>query len=186
MEGRVLKRSRPVLRRPTNKETLMSNITVRKENGNRPGMLANAEPRWEPFRVMRDLMGWDPFGEMTAFVPQTPVGFLPSFEIKETKDGYCFKVDVPGVKESDINVTVTGNRLTVAGKRESEKQDQTDTYFTYERSYGDFTRSFTLPDGVDMSSAHADLKDGVLTLSLKKAPGAETKKIAVQCATKKS
>jgi HSP20 family protein len=164
----------------------MSNITVRKENGNRPNMLANPEPRWEPFRVMRDLMGWDPFGEMTAFAPQTPAGFLPSFEIKETKDGYSFKADVPGVKEGDIDVTVTGNRLTVAGKRESEKQEQTDTYYTYERSYGDFTRSFTLPEGVDMSSAHADLKDGVLTLSIKKAPGAETKKIAVQTAAKKS
>jgi len=164
----------------------MSNIAVRKENGNRPELATTAEPRWEPFRVMRDLMGWDPFREMTPYFTQGPAGFAPTFEIKETKDGYSFKADVPGVKESDINVTVTGNRLAVSGKREAEKQEQTDTYYTYERTYGDFTRAFTLPEGVDMNSVRADLKDGVLTLSIKKLPEAQPKKIAVQSATTKS
>ncbi len=73
-----------------------------------------------------------------------------------------------------------------SGKRESEKQEQTDTYYTYERSYGDFTRAFTLPDGVDMNSVQADLKDGVLALSIKKTPEAQPKKIAVQTTAKKS
>ena len=137
--------------------------------------------------MMRDLMNWDPFGEMTPFAAQAPAGFVPTFEIKETKEAYLFKADVPGVKESDLEVTVTGNRLTVSGKREAEKQEQTDTYYSYERSYGDFTRAFTLPEGVDMNGVHADLKDGVLTLSVKKTPAAQPKKIAVQsAATKKS
>jgi HSP20 family protein len=164
----------------------MSNIAVRKENGNKTMPLATSQPSWEPFRVMRDLMGWDPFREMAPFVPQAPLGFSPSFEIKETKDAYLFKADVPGVKESDIEVTLTGNRLTVSGKREAEKQEQTDTYYTYERTYGDFTRSFTLPDGIDTSSVHADLNQGVLTLSVRKTPEAQPKKIAVQTAAKKS
>ena len=90
------------------------------------------------------------------------------------------------MKESDLEVTVTGNRLTVSGKREAEKQEHTDTYYSYERSYGDFTRAFTLPDGVDMNGVHAELKDGVLTLSVKKTPEAQPKKIAVQSAAKKS
>ena len=141
----------------------------------------------DPIRMMRDLMNWDPFGEMTPFAAQAPAGFVPTFEIKETKEAYLFKADVPGVKESDLEVTVTGNRLTVSGKREAEKQEQTDTYYSYERSYGDFTRAFTLPEGVDMNGVHADLKDGVLTLSVKKTPAAQPKKIAVQsAATKKS
>ncbi len=164
----------------------MTNIAIRKENGNKPATLATAEARWEPYRLMRDLMGWDPFREMAPFASQTAAGFIPSFEIKETKDGYNFKADVPGVKDNDLEVTVTGNRLTVSGKREAEKQEQTDTYYTYERSYGDFTRSFTLPDGVDMNSVHADLREGVLTLSIKKTPEAQPKKIAVQSAAKKS
>ncbi len=164
----------------------MSNITVRREDGNRPAALAVNEPRWEPFRMMRDLMGWDPFREMAPFVPQAPLAFVPSFEVKETKDGYSFKADLPGVKENDIEITVTGNRLSVSGKREAEKQDQTDTFYTYERTYGSFTRSFTLPEGVDMNSVHADLKEGVLTLWIKKTPEAQPKRIAIQSSAKKS
>jgi HSP20 family protein len=164
----------------------MSNIAVRKENGNKPAVSSVGERQWEPFRLMRDLMNWDPFREIAPFVPQGQQGFIPSFEIKETKDGYLFRADVPGVKEVDLDVTVTGNRLTVAGKREAEKEEKTETYYTYERSYGDFARSFTLPDGVDMNSVRADLKDGVLTLSVGKTPEAQPKKIAVQSTAKKS
>jgi HSP20 family protein len=164
----------------------MANISVRKENGNKPVPTAAIEPRWEPFRMMRDLLGWDPFREITPFVPQIPSGFIPSFEIKESKDGYLFKADVPGVKESDISVTVTGNRISVSGKREAEKEEKTDTYYACERSYGEFQRSFTLPDGVDMNSVRADLKEGVLSLSINKSPEAQTKQIAVETAAKKS
>lgn len=164
----------------------MTNIAIRKENGNSPATLATPEPRWEPFRMMRELMGWDPFREMTPYIRETATAFSPSFEIKETKEGYLFKADVPGVKEADLSVTVTGNRLNISGKREAEKTEQTDTYYTYERSYGDFTRAFTLPEGVDMNSVHADLKDGVLAITIKKSPEAQPKKIAVQSAAKKS
>jgi len=161
----------------------MANIAVRKDNGNKP-QIATAEPRWEPMRVMRDLLGWDPFREMAPYVPQIPAGFMPSFDVKETKEGYTFKADLPGVKEQDLEVTMTGNRLTVAGKREAEKEEQTDTYYTCERSYGEFTRSFTLPDGVDTNSVAADLNNGVLTLSIRKLPEAQSKKIAVQTSKK--
>jgi len=164
----------------------MGDIAVRRENGNRPAPLASWEARRDPLRVMRDLINWDPFGEMIPFASQLPAGFVPSFEVKETKDAYVFKADVPGVKESDLDITVTGNRLTVSGKREAEKQEQTDRYYSYERSYGYFTRAFTLPEGVDMSAVHADLKEGVLTLSVRKTPEAQPKKIAIQSAAKKS
>jgi HSP20 family protein len=161
----------------------MSNIAVRKANEGRPAQIA---PAWEPSRLMREFFGWDPFREMTQLMPQGNASFIPSFEVKETKDAYLFTADVPGVKESDLEVSMAGNRLTVSGKREAEKREQTDTYYTYERSYGDFTRSFTLPDGVDTNSVRADLKDGVLTLSINKTPEAQPKKIAVQTAAKKS
>lgn len=164
----------------------MADITVRKENGTKAAPLAQLESRFEPLRVMRELMNWDPFREMAPFVPSGTSGFVPSFEIKETKDGYLFKADIPGVKENDLDITVTGNRLTVTGKREAEKEEQTDTYYTCERSYGSFTRAFTLPDGVDMNTVNADLNGGVLTLSIKKTPEAQPKKIAVQSASKKS
>ncbi len=157
----------------------MANIDVRKENGGKAAQLATAEPRLEPYRMIRDLLSWDPFREIAPFMPQVPAGFVPQFEVKETKEGYVFKADVPGVKESDLDITTTGNRLTVSGKRESEKEEKSDTYYSCERSYGSFQRSFTLPEGVDMGSVHADLDKGVLTLSIKKLPGAQTKKIAI-------
>jgi HSP20 family protein len=167
----------------------MANIAVRKENETRkaPTGPAREQYRLEPFRTMRELLHWDPFREMAPLLPEGPAGFIPSFEVKETKDGYVFTADVPGVKDSDLDVTLSGNRLTVAGKREAEKQEQTDTYFTYERSYGDFTRAFTLPDGIDPNAVSAELKDGVLTLTVKKTPETQPKKIAIQsAATKKS
>jgi HSP20 family protein len=167
-------------------EATMATISVRKENESRSAPLARPfEPRWDPFRVIRDMVGWDPFREMTPYIP-APSGFIPTFEVKEIKDGYLFKADVPGVKENDLEVTVTGNRLTIAGKREAEKEDQTDTYYAYERNYGDFTRTFTLPEGVDMNTVNADLKDGVLTLSVKKLPELQPKKIPILSALKKS
>jgi HSP20 family protein len=162
----------------------MANIAVNKENQTRSAVPYQRE--WDPLRYMRDLVNWDPFREMSPYVPQAPTGFIPSFDVKETKDGYLFRADVPGVKESDIEVTLTGNRLTVSGKREFEKHEQSDTFYMFERSYGDFTRSFTLPEGIDANAVSADLKDGVLTLSLKRMPELQPKKIVVKSAAQKS
>lgn len=160
----------------------MANIAARK--GEMPAALA-AVPRWEPSRFARDFLGWDPFGAMSS-MPRAQAGFTPTFEIKETADAYLFKADVPGVKEGDLQVTVSGNRLFISGTREAEKEEQTDAYHTYERVYGDFSRTFTLPAGADMNSVRADLTDGVLTVVLGKTREAETRKIAVQTATKTS
>jgi HSP20 family protein len=158
----------------------MTDITIRKDEKNLPAPM-RTEPRWEPLRLMRELMNWDPFREMSPYnAPQWAGAFSPSFEIKETKDGYLFKADVPGIKQNDLDITVTGNRLTIAGKREAERQEQSDTYYAYECSYGSFTRSFTLPEGVDTNSVSADLKDGVLAVRLKKTPEAQPKRVSVK------
>lgn len=160
----------------------MSNITIRKDTGSK--MARPATPSaWEPFRAMRSLMGWDPFREMVAAFPladERAVAFIPDFDVKETKDSYLFKADVPGVKENDLEITVAGNRLTVSGKREAEKEDQTDTYYAYERSYGQFTRAFTLPEGADVDRVNAEMKDGVLTLSVPKKADVQPRKIALR------
>jgi HSP20 family protein len=163
----------------------MATISVRREPEAKPALVPH-ESRWEPFRMMRDLMGWDPFREMAPYAQALPTEFVPDFEVKETKEGYVFKADVPGVKENDLEVTLTGNRLTIAGKREAEKQDRTDTYYTYERTYGAFTRAFTMPEGIDPGAVLADLKDGVLTISLRKLPELQPKKIEIQTPIKKS
>ena len=137
-------------------------------------------PTWEPLRIMRELMGWDPFGEMLPSWNREAMEFAPRFEVKETKDAYVFKADLPGVEEKDLDITLTGNRLTVAGKREEEKREEGDTYYAFERSYGTFTRAFTLPEGADLEHVDAELKSGVLTISLAKKPEHQPKKISLK------
>jgi HSP20 family protein len=164
----------------------MANIEVRKDGGQSAAIARKPERHWDPLRYMRDLMSWDPFREMMPYFPEVTAGFTPTFEIKETGNHYIFKADVPGVKEADLSITVTGNRLTIAGKREEERREHSDTLYTYERSYGDFSRSFTLPEGADMNAVTADLKDGVLTVTLKKPPQLQPKRVEIQSASKKS
>lgn len=135
----------------------------------------------EPFRRLRDWMGWDPFGEMSRIWPaEERLTFAPAFEVIETKEAYLFKADVPGVKEDEIDISITGNRLTVAGKREEENKEESDRYYAYERHYGAFTRSFTLPEGVDIDNIRSELASGVLTLVLPKTPEIQAKRIPVK------
>jgi len=135
---------------------------------------------WEPLRRMRDLLQWDPFREMTALPSvDAPEVYSPAFEVKETKDGYIFRADMPGIKENDLDVQLTGDRLTISGKREAEEQQKGETYYAYERTFGAFTRSFTLPDGASSEGTHAELKDGVFTLILPKKPEAKSQKIPI-------
>jgi HSP20 family protein len=133
---------------------------------------------WDPFRLMRDLLA-DPFGEMTPYAARVPA-FVPHFDVKETEEGYVFKADLPGVKEPDLDISLTGNRLTVSGKREAEERHEGETYFAFERTYGSFTRSFTLPDGADGEHVQAELKHGVLTLVLPKKPENQPRKITLK------
>ena len=151
-----------------------------------PGQVAE----WDPFRMMRDLLRWDPFREMAPAFPVAPgweaVTFAPSFDVTENTDAYLFKADVPGVKNEDLEITIAGNRLQIAGKRDSEHETKTDTVYAYERQYGNFTRTFTLPDGADLEAAKSELKDGVLTLVIPKKATAQAKKIAISSGAPKS
>ncbi len=158
----------------------MSEIAIRKQNENKPAV--TSERAWDPWRTMRSLLSWDPFREMAAFpaLDEGAVVVSPAFDVKETKDSYEFKADVPGIQEKDLEVSMTGNRLTVSGKREAEKEDKSDRYYAYERSYGSFTRSFSLPDGADSDKVRASLDKGVLSISVPKKPEVQAKKIAVK------
>jgi HSP20 family protein len=155
----------------------MANVAVqRKDTGD---TAAVARRDWDPFRVMRDILRWDPFREMAPALPADVAGYAPAFDVKETKESFVFKADVPGVKEQDIEVNITGNRLTITGKREAEKEDKGETFYAYERSYGSFTRGFTLPDQTDAANIKAELKNGELTVVVPKMPAAVAKRIPV-------
>jgi HSP20 family protein len=132
----------------------------------------------DPFRLMREMLRWDPFREIEAtFAGER--GLAPSFEVKETKEGYLFRADLPGVKEGDVQISLTGNRLTISGHREQEQKDEGDQYFASEITYGSFVRSFTLPDGTDPENVKADMKDGVLSVIIPKKPEVQPRKIEI-------
>jgi len=158
----------------------MPNITIRKDGG-KPAVASPGEATWDPWRTMRALLSWDPFREMAPFpAVERELALTPAFDVKETKEAYLFKADVPGIAEKDLEVTMTGNRLTISGKRDEEKEEKADRYYTYERNYGSFTRSFTLPDGADVDKLRASLDQGVLTIHVPKKPEVQPKKIAVK------
>ena len=161
------------------KENVMSNVIVRKNGGEQHRVPAEGKPfHW---------MNWDPFCQMASYLTgeEQPTRFTPDFEIKETKDGFVFKADVPGIKEKDLEITMTGNRLTISGKREAEREENNDVYYARECVYGGFTRAFTLPEGTNGNDGvRAELNEGVLTLFLPKAPEQQPKRIEVKVADK--
>jgi HSP20 family protein len=137
-----------------------------------------AEPSLDPFRIMDALFG----GDTTPRAPDAWSGaraFAPSFEVRETKDAYVFKADVPGVAEKDLDIQMTGNILAISGERKQESVQQGERYFAYERGYGRFSRSFSLPEGADGEHVTADVKDGVLTLRVPKKPEVQPRRITV-------
>ncbi|TAK32839.1 MAG: Hsp20/alpha crystallin family protein, partial [Myxococcaceae bacterium] len=86
--------------------------------------LSSSAGNFDPFRTMRELMRFDPFAEMGTINNWQSIQFNPDFEVKETREGYQFRADLPGIKEKDLEISMTGNRLTVSGHREAEKRDE--------------------------------------------------------------
>ncbi|HET7503511.1 MAG TPA: Hsp20/alpha crystallin family protein [Kofleriaceae bacterium] len=132
---------------------------------------------------LRWLLRWDPFREMTPSMfapPAIEQAFSPAFEVKENKENFLFKADLPGMKEKDIEIKLSGVRLTISGKREADHEEKGETFYTFERSYGSFVRAFTLPDGIDPEHVVAELKDGVLTVVVPKKAIAQAKTIAIK------
>ncbi len=157
----------------------MANISVNKSPTS-PRALTAAAREWDPFRIFRELARFEPFAEIAPRWSAELANFNPSIDVKETPEAFVFSADVPGVKQSDLDVQLAQNRLTISGKRDSEKTEKNDTYYSFERSYGSFSRAFALPEEVDGDKIHAELKEGVLTVMLPKKPGAGPKKVSVK------
>ena len=90
------------------------------------------------------------------------------------------RADLPGVAESDLDIAVHNNVLTVSGTRQAEERKEDESYALYERQFGSFSRSFSLPDTADGERIEAKLENGVLTLSIAKRAEAKPRKIALK------
>lgn len=113
-------------------------------------------------------------------------GWAPAIEVFDKEDKYVVKAELPGMKEEDIDVSVVGDTLTIKGERKAETEVKEEDYYCCERSYGSFFRSIALPPNVDTKKIEASFEDGVLEVSLPKAPEVKPKKIAVSAKKKAS
>lgn len=145
-------------------------LTLRTNTGTTSRQIAR-----DPFHMARELLSWDPiFGGRPASA------FSPAFEVKETNDAFVLKADLPGVAEPDLDIAVHNNVLSVSGSRPAEERQEGETYALYERQFGSFSRSFSLPDIADGERIDANLTNGVLTLTIAKKAEAKPRKIAVK------
>jgi HSP20 family protein len=107
--------------------------------------------------------------------------WMPAVSVSETKDELLLTAELPGMKEEDISVELENNVLTVSGEKTEvrEEDDEERKYHLFERSFGSFTRSFTLPRTVDGAQIIATFDNGVLTVKLPKVPEAKGRKIEI-------
>ena len=114
----------------------------------------------------------------TAFGASSPVrGFSPAFDVRANEEEIVVTADVPGIKQDDLEITLDDGVLTVKGQRRYEGNGKDKVWLG--RSYGSFTRSFTLPETVDPERLSADLADGVLTIRVAQQPKAKPRKITI-------
>lgn len=140
-----------------------------------------------------NLIKWDPFRELeyvserlNRIFDRTPArlsdnkemlpmaDWEPSADVSETDTAYLIKADLPGVNKEDVKVFIQDGMLTMQGERKMEKEEKGKKYHRIERSYGNFTRSYRMPDDADENSVKAEFKDGTLNITL----GKSAKKIS--------
>jgi HSP20 family protein len=112
--------------------------------------------------------------------PQTNRPWAPSVDIYETANELVLKADLPEVELKDLDVRVENQTLTIVGERKFERRDDTKGYHRVERSYGNFARSFAVPNTFDTDKINAGFKNGVLTVTLPKKENAKPRQIKVE------
>ena len=135
------------------------------------------------------LANWDPFSEIQRFQEElnrrvsgrgNGLAFRPAVDIYEDDGHITINAELPGMKPEDVDVDVHEGILTLRGERKLENEEKREGYHRIERSYGTFSRSFSLPEGVDPDKCEANMKEGVLTVRLPKKPLPQPKKISVK------
>jgi len=148
----------------------------------------DASDAWRSFRGDMDRLferfassfGWAPFpilGLRSSFGVSSP-----AVDIAEDDTSFKLSAELPGMTEKDIQVSLSGTTLTIKGEKRQQKEETKKDYYLSERSYGEFRRSFVLPDGVDGNKIDAKFSNGVLTITLPKTAQAAPKTIEVKAA----
>ncbi len=146
--------------------------------------------RWDPFTEFATMQ--DRLNQFLTTQPSGPVGlfrggeqalmspnFIPPVNVYEDEHNITLTAELPGVEEKDIDVSLENNVLTITGERKLENEEKKENFHRIERSYGRFTRSFTLPPTVDTENVNAEFNNGVLKISLDKREEAKPKQIKI-------
>jgi HSP20 family protein len=140
--------------------------------------------RWNPFRDMSILQNqmnrlFENALQTWPSDSDTTNGWAPAADIYETDNDLVVRADLPGVDPKEIEVRVENNVLMIRGERRFEQKDDRENFHRVERSYGAFSRAFTLAAAVDADKIQASYKNGVLTITLPKAEQAKPKRIQI-------
>ncbi|MGB9117033.1 Hsp20/alpha crystallin family protein [Bradyrhizobium sp.] len=118
----------------------------------------------------------------TGFAGFPSRDLMPSMDLSETDKEIEITAELPGLEEKDIQLNVADNVLTIRGEKKNEREETKKDYHLVERSYGSFTRTVQLPDGVNADSIKAVMSKGVLKVTVPKPAPAQTKKIDIKAA----
>jgi HSP20 family protein len=142
--------------------------------------------RWEPLRDFMTLRkAMDRLFE-DSFVGPRRREWLPAAEatlavdMYQTDDAAVIKTSAPGVKPDDMDITISGNTMTITGETKEEEEVKEENYIRRERRFGSFSQSVLLPEGLEPDKAQASFEEGVLTLTIPKAPETKPKVIKVK------
>ena len=141
--------------------------------------------RWEPLREFTTLQ--NEMNRLFGSVFDAPAPgngstlrrWMPAMDLLETDSHFVLRADLPGMSEEDVNIEVEERVLTVSGERKAEHTERKDTYQRIERAFGSFSRSLTLPDGVDPEAVSASFDRGVLEVQIPKPEQRKPRKISI-------
>jgi HSP20 family protein len=125
-----------------------------------------------------DVFGWPFHSPLRRFGFQGEE-WIPPIEMYEKDDKFAIRAELPGIKEEDIDISVSGNMLIIKGERKQETEVDEDDYYCCERSYGSFLRSIDLPLNADIDKIEANTDDGVLEVTIPKTGETKAKKISI-------
>jgi HSP20 family protein len=137
-------------------------------------------------QYQRPGLAWPNFGrlanlqdELDQLFESPLAGWAPALDVQENKDKFTIRVELPGLKREDIDVSLQDGALVISGERQSEKIEEGVEVYRQERFYGKFQRALTLPEPIAANKVKADYRDGILTVTLPKTEEAKPRKIDV-------
>jgi HSP20 family protein len=141
--------------------------------------------RWEPFRELSSLQ--TEMNRLFNAAFESPTGggnggarrWTPAMDLLETEDEFVLRADLPGLSESDVHIELEDNVLTLSGERKTEHEDKREGFYRMERAYGAFSRSLTLPKGIDPEAVTAAFDRGVLEVRVPKPEQRKPRRISI-------